>query len=829
MPCASAMAIQGKPLSKEGLDPSDFPRTAAVDAIVVSAAERFLTTQTAAPAALLAVGGYGRGELFPFSDVDLVLLFEHEPDAASLKEPVSRFLSALWDAAVKVSHSVRTVGECCRANENNIHLSISLLDVRLLWGSAELFESLTKELSRFFASQSQALLRGLADLTTARHAKYGNTVYHLEPNIKEAPGAIRDVHFLRWAALLAPEKEPLRHAAADSSLARDFLYRLRYFLHERSGRDNNLLSFELQDEASSSLPSQPTVPEEWMREYYRHARSCFQPTRHALGFISRGATGLVRQFFERRDRLSTAEFTVSYNQVFLRNSAVTLHSLPSVFQLFSFVARHGVPLSWDGERRVRERVPYLQAPDNDPALALRWRDWYTLLSQPFAALGLRNMQESGVLAAAFPQWKSVESLVVRDFYHRYTVDEHSLVAIETVDNLLDDQRPAVPRFRELALEDDNLALLRMALLLHDAGKGVTPGDHVRGSSEVASAFLTSLGTPEQEKNTIEFLIARHLDLSTVMNGRDLDDPATARFLSSRIGTYEDLRKLTLLTYADVSAVNPSAMTPWRAEQLWRVYSVAAAQLTRELASERIHQSAESPVTTLARPELLHFLDGFPTRYLRIHSQEQIEQHFHLDQLRLRDGVALDIRREPGAYVLTVLADDRPGLFASLCGALASFGMNIVKAEAASNSSGAAFDEFRFTDPARTLELNPEETDRLRWTAECVIRGAIQVEDLLKRRRALPRPHGTLHFAPSIRFDNESSDASTLLSVVGYDRPGLLFELASILTGAGCNIEVVLVNTEGHRAIDVFYVTQNGGKLDVHMEDSLQTRLVSKAS
>jgi [protein-PII] uridylyltransferase len=196
-------------------------------------------------------------------------------------------------------------------------------------------------------------------------------------------------------------------------------------------------------------------------------------------------------------------------------------------------------------------------------------------------------------------------------------------------------------------------------------------------------------------------------------------------------------------------------------------------------------------------------------------------------LRLRDGVAIEIHREPGAYAMTVLAADQPGLFAALCGTLASFGMNIVKAEAGSNSSGCALDEFRFADPARTLELNPEEVERLRWTVECVVRGAIEVSDLLKRRRPKSRPAAS-RTPSTIRFDNLASDSSTLLNFAGEDRPGLLFDLASALTKADCNIEVVLVNTEGHQAIDVLYITQQGGKLDSATRDDLQARLAASA-
>jgi [protein-PII] uridylyltransferase len=791
--------------------------------VVAHAAREFLSDQLAVPFSLLAVGGYGRRELFPSSDIDLILLLDEEPDPGVLKEPLSQFLRALWDAGLKASHSVRTIDECCRLNERSLHLSISLLDVRFLDGGSEPFRRLNERLPDFFRRHSRVLLRGLAELTRERQAKFGNTVYHLEPNIKEGPGGIRDIHLLDWAARLVPDSELVRHAVDQVTTAREFLYQVRFFLHERSGRDNNVLSFELQDEAARALPPEPLPPAGWMRVLYRHTRVVFQAARQVLDFASRSDSGLVRQFLDRRDRLSTADFTVSHNQVFLRNPAATLASLDSIFDLFIFVARRGIPLSWDAQRRLAERAAELAAAPIKPA---PWKRWYALLAHSHASLALREMQDCSLLAVAFPQWKAVESLVVRDFYHRYTVDEHTLLAIGSIDSLLVRGPSTLPRFHQLAEEEENLPLLRMALLLHDVGKGTSPGDHVRGSLEEAALFLAGIGMPEAERRGVEFLIAHHLDLSLVMTGRDLDDPVTARQLSAQIPTYEDLRRLTLLTFADVSAVNPSAMSPWRAEQLWRVYSITRRQLTRELASARIHRAPDATLADFTRPDLARFLEGFPTRYSRIHSKEQMQEHYRLEQTRLRDGVALQIRNEPGAYALTVLAADHPGLFAALCGTLASFGMNIVKAEAASNANGCALDEIRFTDPHRTLELNPDEVERLRWTIECVVKGAVEVSDLLKRRRVALRPH-SLPNTSTVRFDDTASDSATLLTYTGNDRPGLLFDLASVLTNAGCNIEVVLVNTEGHRASDVFYLTRAGTKLNQATQRDLLPQLTAK--
>ncbi len=271
------------------------------------------------------------------------------------------------------------------------------------------------------------------------------------------------------------------------------------------------------------------------------------------------------------------------------------------------------------------------------------------------------------------------------------------------------------------------------------------------------------------------------------------------------------------------------MTPWRLEQLWRVHAMGSEQLTRELATDRIHDTSSPSSGDSFSPELVQFLEGFPKRYLRTHTREDIERHFSLEKKSKTVGVGIEITQDAGAYLLSVVAPDQPGLFACLCGALASFGMNIVRAEAASNAHGSVLDLIRFTDPIRTLELNPGEVNRLQWTIECVVRGSMEVTDLLKRRRALRRPTSEATILPTVRFNNEASDSSTLIDFVGEDRPGLLYDLASALHQNGCNIEVVMIDTEAHKALDVFYVTREGGKLDESAEERLRADLIRAAS
>jgi [protein-PII] uridylyltransferase len=294
-----------------------------------------------------------------------------------------------------------------------------------------------------------------------------------------------------------------------------------------------------------------------------------------------------------------------------------------------------------------------------------------------------------------------------------------------------------------------------------------------------------------------------------MQSRDVFDPQTAVELARQVETVERLKMLTLLTYADIGAVHPEAMTPWRAEQLWQVYLMVYNALTRELETDRIEAVPSGP------PERVEFLAGVPMRYLRTHTEAEIAAHMALEARSRTQagGAAVEVCRLDAAWRLTLVAPDRPGLFAAAAGTLSSFGMNIVKAEAYSNRRGLVLDTFTFEDPMRTLDLNPTEVDRLRHTAERVLAGKTDVRELLRHRPKPTPPSPKGRIASQVSFNSEASATATLVEIVAEDRPGLLYDLASAISSNGGNIEVVLIDTEAHKAIDVFYVTAGGKKLD----------------
>jgi [protein-PII] uridylyltransferase len=788
-------------------------RTAEADRILADAFERILSPAFPSGLALLAVGGFGRSELFPYSDIDLLLLVERPPSGTTLKNSISEFLREGWDSALRLSHSVHTVADCCELAEGNVELTISLLDARFLTGDRALYQKLTDRIPKFLGGRRAALVSHLGRLARERHSKFQNTIYHLEPNIKETPGGLRDYHLVHWLERLGAAPSGTKNELDE---AWRFLAMARCWLHLQSGRDNNLLNFETQDELSA-LPFAPEHdPSALMRVYFRHARAVSRLAARTLEAAEGTPGNLLRQFRDWRSRLSNSDFTVAHERVLFRSPAM-LESDPSVvLRLFAFLGRHGFRLAPDSERRLEAALPAIAGYFETPRPV--WPQLAEIFEQPHAAMALRAMHDTGVLRAVLPEWNHIECLVVRDFYHRYTVDEHTLVTIDTLHRLPGEKEGLWKRYSELLEELGHTAVLSLALLMHDLGKG-SGAEQASAGAAVAGPAMERLGVPPEIRAQVCDLIARHLDLSAVMTARDLDDPSTGRWIADRTGTIEQLKHLTLLTYADISAVNPTAMTPWRLEQLWRVYLLGVQELTRELDTDRIHQPAAAAPATAA------FLEGLPTRYLRTHTAEQIEQHVRLAALAQMAGVAIDLSRREGAWYLTVLGNDRPGLFASIAGALAAFGMNIVKAEAFSNTAGVVVDTFAFADPMRTLELNPSEVERLRQTVSDVVMARVDAARLLRGRKLAALGRKT-RLRPTVSFDGTTSAAATLIEIVAEDRPGLLYDLASAISAEGCNIEVVLIDTEAHKALDVFYVTAEGRKLEPARQHALHARLAA---
>ena len=790
---------------------------------------------------LLALGGYGREMLFPYSDLDLLFLFGNEKAESEFRPLIAEFSRTLWDLGFRVSSAGRTVEECRRIEQDNAEFHLAMLDRRYLAGDKLLLEKLDSKV--LFGSERQSrpfLLSELQRLTRDRLARYGNTIFHLEPNVKEAPGGLRDYHAILWMRQLAGDRrDPRISPVNEDELTRsavEFLSSIRCFLHYSNGRNDNTLTYELQaDAAERSLGIDDNLRRnaaEWMRLYFRHARTL---NRQLLRFIEQRAPASLSL----RQRLLNATigpkaegsngrpFMVRDGLLEITNERA-FADRSVTYTLLAEAARTGMPLSRESERAIAYIMTHPELQQRNTRIT--WPVLNEILAGDFPGVALRPMHRLGLLVEILPEFRTIDSLVVRDFYHRYTVDEHSLRTIEHLQDLAELTDPLGKHFSGLWRTVDRRDLLILSLLLHDVGKGMPVENHVAGSLQALETAADRLKLSPEEKAEVHFLIEHHLDMSATVQRRDIFDPSTVSGFASTVNNLERLQRLSLLTYADIHAVNPEALTPWKAEMLWQLFVATSNHFSRTIDRDRLHASDESLLLEQVRQEagsnskaeIERFLDGFPRRYLAVHSPAEIAAHFAMYQKLGSEPVQTEIKSTHHAFTLTLLSADRPALFAAIAGVLAAWGMNIVKADAFANSAGVVLDTFHFVDLHRTLELNPSEIPRFRQSIADVVNNRQTLEPLLKGRlaAAMARPPKVL-VQTTVNFDDESSEHCTLMEIVTQDRPGLLYEIGSGLARLACNIEVALIDTEGQKAIDVFYLTGQGRKLTPQKQELLR--------
>ena len=785
-----------------------------IDAIAIETYRASIEPVLPLGAVMLAAGAYGRREIFPYAAVDIVVLLQGESPWVSLREPLAECVRLLWDAGLRLNHTVRTLSECLEFREQNIDFAISLLDLRFLAGDAPLHARFAGKWPAFLEKHGSKLSQHLSQLTRVRHARYQNTLHHREPDIMECPGGLRDLQLVGSLPHLSSERsQPDITELADAGA---FLSSIRCFLHYQAASDRNLLDVEAQEKLLAQPFTRATATAELMRDYFQRGWVIFNAARRALDSFEKAQSSLAGSLRDWRSRLSTSEFTVSREQVLLRNPGQIDSDPAVVLRLLEFIGRHGIRPAPETERQLETARSVYAAYCAQPRPM--WATIENILSLPHGALAIRTLQYAGLLTALFPEMASIADLVQPASEDRFTGDEKALMALERASGLSSAADPARQRFAELSSELENRAVLAFVLLFQNTGQGTAPGDPLESSIALARRAMERIRVPAEEQRDIEFLIEHQLDLAEVMSGRDVDDPATARHLAERVGTIEHLKLLAILTYSGIASFSSDAMTPWRLERLWRVYEVTRHELTRELEADRIQ---EVPAAVPGRPS---FLKGFPVRYLRAHSPHDIEQHLRLYEESRPTSVAVQLDRIEGAYRLTVIARDMPALFASFSGAISSFGLDILKAEAFSNARGIILDTFVFADPQRTLELNPPETERLLDLIRRVALGKTDGRRLL-RDRAQPDPKRR-GAPPLVHFDSDACETATLVEIVAEDRPGLLYNLATVFSSTACNINVVLIDTKGHRAIDVFYVAHDGQKLSPELQAALKEKLLA---
>ena len=822
--------------------------TALVDDVVRTVFNYGLQQQglTRAPCVVLALGGYGRGELNPHSDIDLMFLSDREPPDALIRET----LYLLWDVGYTLGYSVRSRRDAITMANKDLSTQTAMLEGRYIEGDQALFKWFQDEIGRrrFTPRRRQAFVRQKAAECEQRHAAYAHTVNQMEPNIKEGPGGLRDYHNALWLGLAAfgansldrlVDQGLLRHSEReDVDEALDFLFRARNALHYHSGRKNDLLSVDVQEKIAAELGFEPDAHklavEHFLRTYYVRANAIHdlctivqEAATHAPSPSLWGALGLARP------KAVGAGFVIADGCLNHSDEAIESQFANDpllLLQAFIMADEHGAKLSPDLSRAIRNQAELLASDEMRSSPQVKTL-FFQILGQKRAASTIRAMHRHGVLEAYLPEFAPLTCLVQYDLYHRYTVEEHTFHSIEALERLDGADDASLRALSDLygRLTRADKAMLTFALLLHDLGKDVGPGhaSHVYRSGELSEPICERLGFSEAESRLIQVLVVNHLVMNHLAQRRDITDLKVIGDFADVVGSVPHLEKLYLLTFADTSGVGPGVWTAWKGALLSELYHGTRAYLMRrdDDAAPSDHELREG-----LKPQILAaldghaasahveaFLDGLPARYLRLTSPEHIAKHIRLTQPRLPAPICLytEADSETEATLVTICGDERRGLFSIIAGALSRHNLNILGAQIYTSKAGVVIDTLQ----VETLDHHAV-TDQDMWSQlEAELRAAAAGE--LSLESVSDAPHHLAHTrqfrtfveAPNVTLDNASSDSHTVIEVKAQDSLGLLYKLTRVMYQQGLDIALAKISTEANRAIDVFYVTDEaGGKL-----------------
>lgn len=781
--------------------------------------------QTRVSLAVYAVGGYGRKSQFLYSDIDLLVVF-----GAPIGRPEERFVKALlhplWDLRFQVGHHVRELTDFDRLDTSNPEYVLALMDLRLLAGDRDLAERLTAMMKSSAPAWRPQILDSLVTLTDERHGEFHDTLYQLEPDVKDGPGALRDVWATRMMLRLGGERRRVaRSGSADRlSDAEEFLMRIRSGLHLDAGRNVNVLSYELQEKAVDRLRytggDMRRRVETLMTDYFKDARSVTR----ALGRVRRAALPPPPTPI----RLIGENLMWVVEGITFADAAKASAAPAEWLRVFDAAVSRNVPVADDALALMeREQQRHNHPPEAfHPTPDHQRRILQFMRPRAGLAARLSEMRDCGLLGAIFPELNEIACRVTRDFYHKYTVDEHTLLTVRNAERLLIN-----PRFGPILREVHAPELLVLALLYHDVGKA-RDGDHSIVGAEMAAAMSGRLGIDDAARQMIDFLIRHHLKMSRVAFRRDTEEPEVVRQFASIFSTEEQLKMLVLLTLCDVGAVSPETLTPWKEELLWRLYVDAYNQMTLGYADDVIDrdQALVAALQENRPPDILEadmaiFLEGLPRRYLILFSQDAIYRHVRLSRDIRPNEAHFFLEKKAEAWELTVVSLDKPFLFSNICGVLAYFGMDILRGHALTSPAGLALDVFQFVDTDGFFERNSEGPKQFDRRLREVVGGETDVAALLTSkegsvltRRALVRR------TPVVHFDTGHSQRYTVLELVADDAPGLLHRVSRVISNHGVDVDLVLISTEGQKAIDVFHITRGGSKLSESDEASLKADL-----
>ncbi len=789
--------------------------------------------------AVLAVGGYGRAEMAPQSDVDLLFLTPYKTTAWA-ESVIESMLYIFWDMHLNVGHSTRTVKDCLRLGKSDFTIRTSLLENRFLAGHRPLSEELNKRLwgDLFRGTGAEFIEAKLAE-RAERHEKQGGQRYVVEPNVKEGKGGLRDLQSLYWidkylhGVRFAAELVGLQVFTQDEydefNAAENFLMAVRAHLHLITDRPTDQLTFDMQVEVAERLGyvdrEGRRAVEHFMQDYFRHATRVGELTRIFLTSLEakhlKTEPRLMR--FLRRRRKVKAGYKVELNRLKVANPDAFLSDKLNLLRIFEEALRTGYLLHPDSMRLIAANLDRIdEGMQRDPEAARIFLGLLLKHGNPERAL--RRMNELGVLGAFIPEFEPIVAMMQFNMYHHYTVDEHTIQCISTLAQIeREELQESLPIASGILKEGVNRRILYVALLLHDIGKG-REEDHSVLGAKLARRICPRLGLKPDECDTVEWLVRYHLLMSDIAQKRDIADPRTVRDFAKAVKTKKRLDLLTVITVCDIRGVGPNTWNNWKAELLRGLYRETARALEHGL--EDINREGKEDEAKRALREALPdwskkdlraetarhygpYWQGLPTAAHVVFAN--LLRGIENDEIRIDMLLDQDRDATRACFALT----DHPGIFSRLAGALALVGANVVDARTYTSKDGYATAVFWVQD----AEGKPYETarlPRLRKVISKTLRGEVVARDALKDRDKIKKRERAFRVPTSIAFDNEGSEIYTIIEVDTRDRPGLLYDLTRTLANNNVYIASAVIATFGAQVVDTFYVKDMFG-LKFHSE------------
>jgi [protein-PII] uridylyltransferase len=777
--------------------------------------------------AVYAVGGYGRGEMAPASDVDLLFLTPYKitPWAESVIESA---LYLMWDLKLKVGHASRTVKDCLRLAGSDFTIRTSLLEKRYLFGDEPLAEMLrTKLRTELFEGTAREFIEAKLAERDARHLKQGER-YMVEPNVKEGKGGLRDLQSMFWIAKYLYQVDDAKELIEIGMLteeefdrfsqAETFLWATRCHLHLATGRATEQLTFDMQVEVAERMGYVDTggrrAVEVFMQDYFLHATSVGDLTRIFLTKLEAAhakSEAILQRLFKRKRKLKDG-YSEVHGRLGIADEATFLQDRLNILRLFEEALRTGLLIHPDAMRLVTANLHLIDENfRNDPGARRLFLG--LLLKHGAPERALRRMNELGLLPALIPEFEPIRAMMQFNMYHSYTVDEHIIQCISQLDKIerreLIEELPVASSILDGGV---NRRVLYVALLLHDIGKG-RDEDHSILGARIARTVAARLGLRPKEVDTVEWLVRYHLLMSDMAQKRDIADPRTVRDFAKAVQTKERLDLLCVLTVCDIRGVGPNTWNNWKASLIRALYRQTKRALEGGLEDLNREQRGSD-----AKRNLREALSNWDPRDLKVETGRHyppywqglhVTAHVVFANL-LRDlksdeiGIDLHPDEDRDATRACFALEDHPGIFARLAGALALVGANVVDARTYTSNDGFTTAAFWVQD----ADGNPYEADRLPRMRDMIhktLKGEVVARDAIKSRDKIKKREAAFRVPTHITFDNEGSEIYTIIEVDTRDRPGLLYDLSRAFAASNVYINSAVIATYGEQVVDTFYV------------------------